>query len=285
MGDRVLVDFHADVRHRLRHFLWDERERKSARAGALRRIMEHGWKSCLFGGVVRDIIVKSPWVETRDIDIVVADVSTNDLEHAFADVMLRKTRFGGLTLNIGGWLFDVWPLSATWGCKFFPLFAESFSVLPKTTFFSVEAIAVELPVKHGVPRTIYQDKFLKSIETRTIMLNLAENPYPELCVVRAFALARKLDFSLDVQLVRHLAGWAKRLPLSGIEKAMLSHYGKASFSSSELRLLIKRLRAHAESGDEFALRIPTVRQMLLPFNRPEPLDHFLADCLDGAKRG
>lgn len=280
MGDRFLRDFHADVRHRLRHFLWDTRERKSARADALRRIMEHGWKSCLFGGVVRDIIVKSPWVKTRDIDIVVGDVSTDELEHAFSDVMLRKTRFGGLTLNIDGWLFDVWPLSATWGCRFFPLFAESFSVLPKTTFFSVEAIAVELPAKHGVPRTIYQEQFLKSVETRTIMLNLAENPYPELCIVRAFALARKLDFSLDVRLVRHLADWAKKLPLAGIEKAMFSHYGKASFSRHELCQQIHRLRAHADSGNEFALRIPTEQQMLLPFTRPEPLDHFLADCVD-----
>ncbi|HZL37619.1 MAG TPA: hypothetical protein VFC78_20040 [Tepidisphaeraceae bacterium] len=279
MADRALGDFHADVRHRLRHFLWDARERKSARADALRRIIEHGWKSCLFGGVVRDIIVKSPWVKTRDIDIVVADVSTDDLEHAFADVMLRKTRFGGLTLNISGWLFDIWPLSATWGCRFFPLFADSFSVLPKTTFFSIEAIAIELPAKRGVPRTIYQEQFLESIETRTIMLNLAENPYPELCIVRAFALARKLNFSLDVRLVRHLADWAKKSSSSKVEKAMLSHYGKASFSSSELRQLINRLRAHADSGDEVALRVPTEQQMLLPFTRPEPLDHFLADCV------
>ena len=159
MGDRSLGHFQAKVRHRLRHFLWDETA-ESSPADVLRRIMDHGWNSCLFGGVVRDIVVKSPWVETRDIDIVVAEVSTEDLENAFADVLVRKTRFGGLTLNMGGWLFDVWPLASTWGCKFFPLFAHSFSVLPRTTFFSVEAIAIELEAKQGVPRTIYQNKFL-----------------------------------------------------------------------------------------------------------------------------
>lgn len=279
MGDRLLGEFHANVRHRLRHFLWDTRERKSARADALRRIMDRGWRSCLFGGVVRDIVVKSPWVETRDIDIVVADVSVDELRQAFEDVLVRQTRFGGLTLNIHGWLFDVWPLSKTWGCQFFPLFANSFSILPKTTFFSVEAIAVELPATSGVPRTIYQERFLQSVKTRTIMLNLAENPYPELCIVRAFALARKLDFALDFNLVRRLSEWARRLSPLKIERAMLAHYGKASFSRDELRFLINQMREHADSGEERPLQVARVQQMTLPFATPEPLDHFLADCL------
>ncbi|MGC4033120.1 MAG: hypothetical protein QM754_15565 [Tepidisphaeraceae bacterium] len=280
MADRTLDDFHADVRHRLRHFLWDTRERKSARADALRRIMRHGWQACLFGGVVRDIVVKSPWVETRDIDIVVADVSTDELREAFADVLVRQTRFGGLTLNIQGWMFDVWPLALTWGCQFFPLFASSFAVLPRTTFFSVEAIAVELSAASGVPRMIYQDRFVQSIKSRTIMLNLAENPYPELCIVRAFALARKLDFALDVHLVRHLAEWAKRISVPKIEKAMLSHYGKASFDRSELKLLVMQLREHADSGENRPMQVGQFQQMLLPFEKPEPVDHFLADCVD-----
>ena len=38
------------------------------------------------GGVVRDIVVKSPWVKTRDIDIVVADVTADELRSAFEDV-------------------------------------------------------------------------------------------------------------------------------------------------------------------------------------------------------
>lgn len=280
MADQTLADFHADVRQRLRHFLWDTRERKSARADALRRIMARGWRSCLFGGVVRDIVVKTPWVETRDIDIVVADVTVDELRDAFVDVLVRQTRFGGLTLNIQGWLFDVWPLANTWGCQFFPLFSNSFSILPKTTFFSVEAIAVELPSTSGVPRMIYQDQFLRSIKARSIMLNLPENPFPELCIVRAFALARKLDFSLDVVLVRHLADWSKRLSLTRVEKAMMAHYGKESFSQDELRFLVKQLREHADSGSETPLRVAREEQMLLPFIKPEPVDHFLADRLD-----
>lgn len=239
--------------------------------------MQRGWRSCLFGGVVRDIVVKSPWVETRDIDIVVADVSVEDLRSAFDDVLVRQTRFGGLTLNIHGWLFDVWPLASTWGYQFFPLFSNSFAVLPRTTFFSIEAIAVELPAISGKPRTIYQDRFLQSVNERKIMLNLAENPFPELCIVRAFALARKLDFSLDVGLVRHLADWAKRIPQKRIEKAMISHYGKASFSSDELRRLIENLREHADAGQEEPLRVAREQQMMLPFVLPEPVDHFLAD--------
>lgn len=280
MDDHKVGEFHATVRHRLRHFLWDSHKRKAARAHALRRLMSHGWRSCLFGGVIRDIVVKSSWVQTRDIDIVVADVSIEDLMNAFHDVVVRKTRFGGLTLNVQDWLFDVWPLSSTWGCQFFPLFSGSFSVLPRTTFFSVEAIAVELPAASGVPRTIYEERFTKSVMERCIMLNLADNPFPELCIVRAFALARKLDFTLDVHLVRHLADWAKRIPANKIERAMLSHYGQSSFSRDELRSLIWQLREHADSGSSEPMRLLREQQMSLPFLYPEPVDHFLADFVD-----
>ena len=80
MADKSLSDFQADVRHKIRHFLWDEQNRKKARAHALREIIAQGWRACLFGGVVRDVVVKSPWVKMRDIDIVVADVSVDDLK-------------------------------------------------------------------------------------------------------------------------------------------------------------------------------------------------------------
>src|SRR5262245_3684541 len=145
MADQSLNEFQAKLRRKLRHFLWDERSRKAARANAIRKIMERGWRSCLFGGVLRDIFVKSPWAKMRDIDIVVADVTVEDLNSAFSEFVVRRTRFGGLTLSINGWLFDIWPLNTTWGCKYFPLYANDFFVLPWTTFFSVEAIAVELP--------------------------------------------------------------------------------------------------------------------------------------------
>ena len=280
MANGELGAFHAHVRHRLRHFLWDTRSRKSARADALRRIMARGWRSCLFGGVVRDVFVKSPWVKTRDIDIVVADVTLDDLIRAFEDVLVRKTRFGGLTLNMEGWLFDIWPLQSTWGCRFFPLFANSFELLPQTTFFSVEAIAVELLTSSGVPRMIYQDRFHESVARRTIMLNLKENPFPELCIVRAFALARKLDFTLHFDLVRHLAGWARKTTPAKIERAMLGHYGRAAFSRRELLLLVNLLRAHADSGCESPMTVPREQQMMLPFSWPEPIDHFLAGRIE-----
>jgi hypothetical protein len=280
MANETLRQFQADVRHRLRHFLWDAKNRKAARAQAIRRIIERGWRSCLFGGVVRDVVVKSPWVETRDIDIVVADVSVNELNDAFSDVVVRQTRFGGLTLNIQGWIFDIWPLHTTWGSQFFPLFANTFAILPKTTFFSIEAIAVELQAVSGVPRVIYQERFVQSVNERKIMLNLPENPYPELCIVRAFALAKKLDFGLDTTLVRHLAGWAKRLSIRKIEKAMASHYGRPVFYPDQLLALIRQLREHADAGIDSPLRIAWYEQMEFSYEAPEPLDHLLSECLN-----
>lgn len=279
--DRLLMvkseyrQFQATLRHRIRHFLWDDGSNKSARSDAIRRIMARGWQACLFGGVVRDVAIKSPWTPMRDIDIVVKGVSADELYDAFADVVVRQTRFGGLTLSINGWLFDIWPLETTWAIQQLPLFASSFEVLPKTTFFSVEAIAVELSAKSGIPRAIYESGFVESFLSRTIHLNLPVNPFPELCVVRAFTLAKKLDFALGKDLVDHLAFWCEEIPVNDLIESMRSHYGQQLFDQDELEDLVAQVKYHAQRSTLAPLKLRYHNQLSLPFRGNEFVEELI----------
>ena len=192
--------------------------------------------------------------EVRDIDVVIEGVSLDDLRKAFRDAIIRETRFGGLTLRLEDWFVDVWPLESTWG---WPLLdkVSSFSNLPRTTFFSLEAVAVELCGDSAQPRTVHQHRFEESIQKKTVFLNLPQNPYPELCIVRAFALARKLDFALAADLVRHLASWSRATTRQKLELAIISHYHRQWFSGEELDRLVRQLRVHADSGTRESLRL------------------------------
>ena len=139
---------------------------------------------------------------------------------------------------------------------------------------------VELRASSGVPRTIFQERFIESVSTRTIFLNLAENPFPALCVVRAFTLARKLDFALSAELVRHLAGWAEQFSSSQLEEVMFKHYGQSLFSSDELKGLVRQLLDHAYSGTDDSMHIRLGTQLTLPFYPTEPADSLIADEVD-----
>ena len=193
--------------------------------------------------------------EVRDIDVVIEGVSLDDLRKAFRDAIIRETRFGGLTLRLEDWFVDVWPLESTWGWPLLGGELSGFSRLPRTTFFSIEAVAVELCGHSGEPLAVHQHRFEESIQNRTVFLNLPENPYPELCIVRAFVLARKLDYALADDLVQHLASWSRATTREKLERAMLSHYRRPLFSREGIARLVRQLQAHADSGTHESLRL------------------------------
>src|SRR4051812_48642791 len=67
------------------------------------------------------------------------------------------------------------------------VFSTPVKRLPETTFFNLEAIAVDVWPQIGKARSIYSgdDQFFEGIITRTLELNRPENPFPGLCIVRS----------------------------------------------------------------------------------------------------
>lgn len=210
---------------------------ESRQADALRAIRStissKGWRAVLFGGVLRDIMVFGNEHAPRDFDIVV-DVNAAELSDLFHSKVRRRTRFGGLQILQDGWPIDIWPLNRTWAFQHMAL-APTFENLPKTTFLNVEAIAVDLWNPHGSKRTFYEHHFFSAIASRTVEVNLRENPYPSLCVIRSLITAWKLDFGVGENLKEYVRQFGASLTLPDIDRIQNEHYGHPQVPSNLIR--------------------------------------------------
>jgi len=191
---------------------------------ALKRIKQKRITAYIFGGALRDLMVKGWSAEPRDIDIVV-DSPLSTIESMFADYLVRRTRFGGLHLNVRGWAVDVWPLSETWALRESLVDHKDFQALCKTTFLNVEAVAAEITTSRRLGTRVYSHGFFEGIQSRTLDINLEENPFPELCTVRALITASSLQFALSRRLAEYLLYYLRRTSFEELMSIQLSHYG------------------------------------------------------------
>jgi hypothetical protein len=223
---------------------------------------KHGWHLLLFGGTLRDLCVT--WsAAPRDLDFVVPGASVEELRAAFANHIERQTRFGGLRLRIGALPVDIWPLEKTWAFAQALVPGRDPEDLTRTTFLSVEAIVVEVQTRPGRPRQFYSGGFFESFASSVLEINLRENPYPALCVVRTLRTARKLGFSIGPQLATYLVDYCARLPMEKLEEAQLSHYGRVCFSRDTIWTDIKAIKQQKAEGRTI-VRLPQPIQRKLP---------------------
>ncbi len=133
----------------------------------LRELRDTATQAVFFGGTLRSLLVSRVYRlrpgRPRDVDIVVAGATIERLRERFEEIVSRETRFGGLQLRRRDWQFDIWPLDRTWA--FVRDAAPAvFSALPSTTFFNLEAIAVEIWARPGAQDRSFQAmiSFLKA---------------------------------------------------------------------------------------------------------------------------
>jgi hypothetical protein len=212
MADRVQIELLKKLlREEVASFCrQDEGSWRKSIADTISEIREQKWNAVFFGGTLRSLLLSrlnnNEPGRPRDIDIVMSGASLEEMRSSFEPYISRQTRFGGLQLKRVNWQFDVWPLKETFALKEQGVQAPTFSDLPYTTFFNVEAVAVEIWPKRGHPRRIFSgdDQFFQGITTRTIELNREENPFPKLCVVRALVMAANLQWKVGPRLLAYL---------------------------------------------------------------------------------
>ena len=206
-------------------------------------------------------MVYGPGARIRDVDIVVAGATVADIATVFRDSVRRRTRFGGVSLNVQGWRFDIWPLEQTWAFREGILPRSDISELPKSTFLNVEAVAVDL--EHEGTRNVYEHGFFQGITKRVVEINLEDNPHPDLCIVRSLFIAARLGFSIGPRLVRYVAKHSSVYTMAELLQVQRSHYGGVKHGPDELQLWLAGIRRHAsKSGDEtFSLRAPAWEQL------------------------
>jgi hypothetical protein len=230
------------LRRRLTAF--QHRDHRWARALHIVRskIQLVGWRAHIFGGTLRDLATISASHPPRDLDLVIENVEVSDLERVFRDYVVRKTRFGGLNLRVLSLPVDVWPLHRTWAFAEGIYSSADITELPRTTFLNVEAVTAELDSKKGKERSISEFGFFAGLEARVLEVNLLENPYPALCIVRAFATAIRLNFRVGPVLARFLMREASRVTNEELEQTQFSHYGSLKVSPLEIRKQIRHIQ-------------------------------------------
>lgn len=235
----------------------------------LRDLRDCGGKSVFFGGAVRSLLfsrlLRGRLGRPRDVDIVVDDMTLEGLKERFGNFVTRETRYGGLQLLRGHWHFDVWPLHRTWAFVNHLVEHASFQELPRTTFFNLEAIAVEVWPAPGATRCVFSgdDYFFEGVLSRTLELNLEDNPFPSLCVVRALVMASKLDLWIGPKLTNYLIRHSEVVKDEELASIQQKHYGSIRVRPEEARSWMSSIRTHAALSQGERVRLPISRQQSL----------------------
>jgi hypothetical protein len=223
-------------------------------------LAEHRAPAVIFGGTLRDLLIYGSL--PRDIDLVVRVKNLSNIESEFRANVVRHTRFGGLRLAFGDWTCDIWPLTATWAFQAGIVRPPTFPNLPKTTFLDIEAVAADLNPRPDKVRRIYSHHFFEAVDAEVIDINLEDNPFPELCIVRSLLTAARLRFSIGPRLSRYICTRGRSLSPEQVEAVQREHYGEIKCDPAEILSWIQFID-HSR-----LLRAPTVN---LPVSLPKSL--------------
>jgi len=224
----------------------------------------NGWPAVIFGGTLRDLLLHGSAEQPRDVDVVVDVPSIDTLMEVFSASVKRRTRYGGLHLYVGAWPVDLWPLTSTWAFQDGRVRNLGFCSLPSTTFLNVEAVAVDLWPQPLHGRRIYERGFFDAVSNRTLDVNWADNPFPELCVVRSLVTAAKLDFSISPRLRQYIVDHGRRMSAHDLEVVQTKHYGKPRCPGVEVKAWIGVLeRGDAAGGVSFRIPVDKAVQLSL----------------------
>lgn len=224
-------------------------------------------QAVLFGGTLRTLLLSRLADGTpgrpRDVDIVVSGLSIEALKTRFQAIITRETRFGGIQLQRREWQFDVWPLGQTWAFMHDRRTVPAFEALPSTTFFNLEAIAVDVWAPRGHRRRLYSgdDQFFEGVLSRTLEVNREDNPFPALCVVRALVMSADLDFRIGPRLAHYIALHGKDLTSVNMDDLQRKHYGRVRADGETLRVWIDVVAERFGTGE--AVTLPISRQLHL----------------------
>jgi hypothetical protein len=152
----------------------------------------------------------------------------------------------------------------TWAFASRKLGPATFDSLPRTTFLNVEAVAVEVWPERGHGRHVFENKFFKAVLSRTLEINGAKNPFPELAVVRSLSTAVRLDFGIGYNLTKFTCSHSASMTAAEIERVQIGHYGKMRCDGNLKRDWIEHLLV-SETTTATAVRLPAKPPLQLSF--------------------
>lgn len=270
MRENVIDELKALLRRDLSVFCGQsDRRWKAGILEVLREIRTNQWTAVFFGGTLRSLLLSrlmhNRIGRPRDIDIVIRGVALQELEREFKPYISRQTRFGGIQLRRVDWTFDVWPLEQTSTLSRGEGVRVEFSDLPSSTFLNLEAIAADVWPGAGRPRRLYSgdDQFFDGIISRVVEVNLEENPFPELCVVRSLVIAGNLQWKVGPKLLHYIAKYGAPMSELDLDDVQRKHYGAIEWPGAVLRRVVEAVSREVERSPVEPTELPLPKQLRL----------------------
>ena len=196
-------------------------------------LAEHN-KVYVFSGVIRDFLTGMT-CPVRDVDLVVKKTAHLDLLlRNLRNIEVRRNSFGGFKLKYKHLTFDIWGISDTWNIKLHNLNPNPY-ILINTVFFNFSAIVFDFQKE----KFIYNQKFLKFLNTYEMDVVNELNPNNALCIINTLYYHHKYGFSIG----KNLSKWIRKhfdthMDFEGVQK---SHFGKILYSKSDIEKFQKSL--------------------------------------------
>ena len=268
MAEKTYANLKAVLQRRAAEFLAAEAAHRNPLKPLLQEIGRLGQTAFLFGGTLRDLMLRGLSHDPHDVDIVVAKL-TPDLLSYLRPYVRRKTRFGGLEVSIGHWDLDIWELSDTWAFREGLVPGGSFGDLPKTTFLNVQAIAAEVPSSNGATVRLAEHGFFRAIRHRTVDINFEDNPFPSRCVLSALTTAYSLDFALAPKLIQYVLHYGAKVDLEELCLYQARRHGRCLYGRDVLQAWITHLAKSRREAPSMPVALPRhrVQQHTLPLGQ------------------
>jgi len=252
------------LRFRVRQYLKDQKWGIELR-NVLQRFEVEGCSAYIVGGFLRDLMLYGTSASPRDIDIVFDGVPADKVEFFFWNHKERRNRFGGLRLKLGDCPFDMWSLEDTWAFRNKKVHQLEFSTFPQTTFLNIDAVAFRW--KKDSEDEIFSNGFFEGILSRTLEINLEENPFPETCALRSLMVASALNFGIGPKLAAYISHYSKNASLKELQRIQKVHYGSIIWDGEDLRSCFNAIDAQLSQSRNSIVFLPGQQ---LKLGEPKP---------------
>jgi hypothetical protein len=189
----------------------------------------------LIGGAVRDLLFNS---NPRDYDIVVD--TEEELILNLPDI--KRNSFGGLKIKLNQIEFDIWTLNKTWAFRKMNV-RGSIKNLQNSCFFNLDSIIYDFKKEE-----LLCDHFYRGISSRTLDIIFEENPYPSVCVIRAFVLRDKWELDFSKRLNDFIYNWYLETndPIESLIDAQEKHYKEIILNKNKIIYNLKKIITEIE---------------------------------------
>lgn len=241
----VKIDKHS-VKKRLDRFFSKDAPNERRPVTSFLNELEECARVFIFGGLVRDVCLKSTRQFRSDVDVVVKVNDHTKFEATLAKYDYKKNKFGGYRIQNSRWYFDLWEFDKTWAFSEGYVAPENEESLLETTFFNWDAAFYDWQEK----QLRYKANYFEDLKEKVLDINLTKNPNELGAFLRSLRLIVKEQAKTKETLTTFINFYLEKHVDEDILAYEKNHFSNAVLNLKKLRELRNRC-AHWQGEQVF----------------------------------